>query len=605
MTDIPKRSNFQVDLAGIVELLSRNLYSGPQVFVRELLQNGFDAIIARQQLDASAPAEIRFITDGNTLYVCDSGVGLTLAEAKKLLATIGASSKRDELGLSRSDYLGQFGIGLLSCFMVSDTITVYSASAKTAGQEIVKWEGRANGTWNISLVRRTDAPTFMPLVGTCVLLQSLRGNRYFEYGFLERLLTEYGEYLPLRITLERVGTRTNPNPLADKPKPWDLPPAQQTQWCAENFGFMPFSGIKIEIPIAGIKGIGFVLATGANPGQSLKHRVYLRNMLLSKTATDLLPDWAYFIRLVLNTEHLKPTASREQLFDDDLLEATREELGKAIRSWLNQLARNHPDSFRKFTLLHMNGLKALAINDRDTRDLVAASVPYQTSLGTLTLDEIIKKHGTIRFTRSDNEFKTLEPVAAANNFCILNASFAFDEELLGQLALDRPEARILPLNPMEVLGALEPLSVSEEIDLMPIIAQAEESLAAEKVQVEIRRFEPANMPVLYLPDADMAGLVIESRAAAAAEGAFSDLIEMVNATKTNSELEKKPRLIFNAKAAIIYELAGATNKSVVTSAVRGLYVQSLLAGRHPLSTQVRSWSTSVFTSLISHSLRFG
>lgn len=43
--------NFQVDLGGMVELLSRNLYSGPRVFVRELLQNGFDAITARRELE--------------------------------------------------------------------------------------------------------------------------------------------------------------------------------------------------------------------------------------------------------------------------------------------------------------------------------------------------------------------------------------------------------------------------------------------------------------------------------------------------------------------------------------------------------------------------
>ena len=56
--------NFQVDLGGMVELLSRNLYSGPRVFVRELLQNGFDAITARRELELEgSPARIRFITD--------------------------------------------------------------------------------------------------------------------------------------------------------------------------------------------------------------------------------------------------------------------------------------------------------------------------------------------------------------------------------------------------------------------------------------------------------------------------------------------------------------------------------------------------------------
>ena len=46
---------FQVDLRGVVDLLARHLYSGPRVYVRELLQNGVDAITARRAVDPGAP----------------------------------------------------------------------------------------------------------------------------------------------------------------------------------------------------------------------------------------------------------------------------------------------------------------------------------------------------------------------------------------------------------------------------------------------------------------------------------------------------------------------------------------------------------------------
>ena len=55
---------FQVDLRGLVDLLSHHLYSSPRVFVRELLQNAVDAITARRQADPDAPAEIRITLDG-------------------------------------------------------------------------------------------------------------------------------------------------------------------------------------------------------------------------------------------------------------------------------------------------------------------------------------------------------------------------------------------------------------------------------------------------------------------------------------------------------------------------------------------------------------
>ena len=85
-------STFQVDLRGMVDLLSRNLYSGPRVYVRELLQNCVDAVSARRELDPQAPARISFTIEGNTLTCADTGIGLTEQEAGTLLSTIGASS---------------------------------------------------------------------------------------------------------------------------------------------------------------------------------------------------------------------------------------------------------------------------------------------------------------------------------------------------------------------------------------------------------------------------------------------------------------------------------------------------------------------------------
>lgn len=116
---------FQVNLHGIISLLSNNLYSGPQVFVRELLQNGVDALRARFG-DGNwndARIEMEVVVDGSgrpTLIFQDNGIGLTEVEIHRFLATIGESSKRDDLGAAREEFIGQFGIGLLWCFMVAD-----------------------------------------------------------------------------------------------------------------------------------------------------------------------------------------------------------------------------------------------------------------------------------------------------------------------------------------------------------------------------------------------------------------------------------------------------------------------------------------------------
>ena len=65
-------------------------------------------------------------------------------------------------------------------------------------------------------------------------------------------------------------------------------------------------------------------------------------MLLAESVEGLLPDWAFFARCVVDTTELRPTASREALYDDGLLEATREALGDQLRGWLVRLGSTGP-----------------------------------------------------------------------------------------------------------------------------------------------------------------------------------------------------------------------------------------------------------------------
>jgi molecular chaperone HtpG len=83
-------NTFQVDLRGIVDLLSHHLYASPRVYVRELLQNAVDAITAA---DHAGTGKVAITTGAGTLEVADNGIGLTEAQVHELLATIGRSSK--------------------------------------------------------------------------------------------------------------------------------------------------------------------------------------------------------------------------------------------------------------------------------------------------------------------------------------------------------------------------------------------------------------------------------------------------------------------------------------------------------------------------------
>src|SRR5215471_3079628 len=164
---------FQVDLRGLVDLLSQHLYSSPRVYVRELLQNAVDATTARRKLEPGAPSAIRITLSEEGLSIADSGIGLTEAEAHRFLATIGSSSKRDEIEGARREFLGQFGIGLLACFTVAERIQVITRSARDPGAPTIEWLASSRGTYSVRDVS-ARAPRAEP--GTTVRLTARPGS---------------------------------------------------------------------------------------------------------------------------------------------------------------------------------------------------------------------------------------------------------------------------------------------------------------------------------------------------------------------------------------------------------------------------------------------
>src|SRR5687768_4346151 len=172
---------FRVDLRGIIDLLSHHLYSSPRVYVRELLQNAVDAITARRELDPSCPAEVT-ITCGRELRITDTGVGLTEAEVHELLSTLGRTSKRDDLGFARAGFLGQFGVGMLSCFLVAERIRLVSRSAQGPA---VRWTADAAGNYEVEVDEGARAE-----IGTTIELVPHRDSEHWlEHDVVKALVT--------------------------------------------------------------------------------------------------------------------------------------------------------------------------------------------------------------------------------------------------------------------------------------------------------------------------------------------------------------------------------------------------------------------------------
>ncbi|MGW8360563.1 HSP90 family protein [Streptomyces wedmorensis] len=577
----PDAGTFQVDLRGLVDLLSHHLYSSPRVYVRELLQNAVDAVTARQALDPLAEIRIRLRAADGTVSIEDSGIGLTTDEVHTLLATIGRSSKRGgEHGIesARREFLGQFGIGLLACFVVARRIRVVTRSARTPWAAPVEWLASDDGSYTV----RTLPDEARPEPGTTVHLEARPGvGEWTEPSRVEELARDFGCLLPYDITF--AGPDAVERTVTDRPAAWDRPhptPASRrvalAGHCARVFGFTPLDTIDLDLPVAGVRGVAYVLPEATSPAHKAGHRTYLKGMLLTDHASNLLPEWAFFVRAVVDTDTLRPTASRENLYDDETLAAVREALGARIRQWLAELAAGDPRRLSAFLGVHHLGVKSLARHDTELFELMLPWLPFETSDGDVGLEEFAAAHDEIHFTRTVEEFRQIAPIAAAHGLGVVNAGYTYDAELLALLPTVRPGVKVTELDAGAVTDRLDPVPTAAELALAPFLATARTRLDPHGCDVALRAFQPVGVPALYLDDRQARQERDRATAQENADSLWSDILGSLRGAAPRA------RLVLNHNNPLIRRIAGLPDAELTGTAVESLYGQALLMSQRPL-----------------------
>lgn len=590
----PAVNSFQVDLRGLVDLLSHHLYSSPRVYVRELLQNAVDAVTARRSHDPAAPATIRLSATGDAVVIEDSGIGLTADEVHTLLATIGRSSKRDSLESARAEFLGQFGIGLLACFVVARQIRVVTRSARKPGEPPVEWLANDDGSYTV----RTLPDEARPEPGTTVRLEPRPGaEEWTAPDRVAQLAADYGSLLPYDVTFS--GPGVTGRPLTDRPAVWDrahpTPTARRVALaghCARQFGFTPLDSIDLDLPVAGVRGVAYVLPEATSPAGRAAHRVYLKGMLLTDRADNLLPDWAFFVRVVLDTDTLRPTASRENLYDDETLAAVREALGARIRDWLAELAAGDPDRLAAFLGVHHLGVKSMARHDPDLFALMLPWLPFETTDGRTTLDDFVRAHPRVHFTRTVEEFRQVSPIAAAHGLGVVNGGYTYDADLIALLPQVRDGVTVAELDAGAVTAHLDPVDPGQELALAGFLATARTRLDALGCDVALRAFQPVTVPALFLDDREARH---ERDRAAAEESADSLWTDILGALRGSAP---RARLVLNHNNPLVRRIAAVTDAELAGTAVESLYGQALLMSQRPLRPSDASLLNRAFLGLL-------
>lgn len=569
------RDSFQVDLRGMVDLLSHHLYSSPRVYLRELVQNSADAITARVAVEPDCPRRIEIVpadvADDGCLHIHDTGIGLDAESIRSVLATIGASTKRDELGFARGSFLGQFGIGLLSCFLVCDEIVLHTR--RVGAEQTWTWSGAADGTYTV-----TPAQTPRADPGTEVVLRPRGIEPLLGWSQVGALAELFAAYLPVELI---VHTPDGPRDVGGRTFPWEDPTLTggRRREAAERLsddllGIRPLDVIELADPVTGVHGFAFV--TPAPAGRRAHHRLYAKRMLVGEAVEAILPDWAFFVRAVLDGDRLELTASRESLQDNEALAETRERLGAAIRRWLLRTAATDPDRMRRFLQVHHLGAKAMAAEDDEMLDIVAGLLPWETTRGQMSLADFAALDPVLRYAESIEDFRQIAPLASVGGVAVLNAGYAYDGELIRRWLARHPGSDARRIAPSELSTGFEPVDPAERARFARLLATAQEALVRTGVVADVRRFAPEDLQAVLLIDRDGRRERDRAEVREDLDGPWAALLD------ATARPQAKASFVVNAANLTVRRLAEHPDATLQRHVIEALYAHALIAGQHPL-----------------------
>lgn len=577
----------QVNLSGLLEVLGHNLYSTPEVAVRELIQNAHDSC-NRRRIEGGAGAddagpEIVVGCDAHKkiLWVEDTGAGLTRDEVVAYLATVGSGYTRVLREQARDNSLiGAFGLGFLTAYVIGCRVDLWSTSYKEPDKAV----HFASDTGQTYVLEDVEARP----VGTRVEIHLKEDYEDLaERPVLDAIMRQYCALLPLPVYIGEDRERINGNP-----PPWredldTMPEARKRMLrleFAERFEdrFDPLCALPVDAE-DGLEGEGlFWIHDASTYGNADNRRlaVFVRGMLVTSNERDLLPSWAGFMAGVFESDHLVPTASRESLQKNDAYYAAQAQLAREVTRQLSILVANEPEIWRSVMRRHNEAMRGAAICDDVLFDLLCDELTVPTSEGDLTLPQILQRSGGLLHLSLGEDSGAEEVVARTMGVPIVNGYRYGAVPFCAQYA-DVKDVKLIRLG---TEAGNKDLFPPADIDA-DTEAKFVEWFGGENRRVVASYFDPAYLPIVVLTDreaelkqfyeSDEADLRIASGALALAR-LYTDKIE-----------EKPPlTVVVNLNADVVTRLLDASPDSAERAARLLRALADLLVSRHAAHSKV-------------------
>lgn len=391
------KGNITVHTQNIFPVIKKWLYSDKDIFLREIVSNGCDAVTKLKKVkDAGAALptdeeyEVHVVVDkpNGTVTVSDNGIGMTENEIEKYITQVAFSGAEDFLNKYQdkspeNQIIGHFGLGFFSSFMVSDKVEIETLSF-AEGAKSAHWS--CDGGIEYEMTEGTREKR-----GTDVIMHITEDDSdYLSISKIREILDKYCSFLPVPIYCYQAGEDKG-TPVNETHPLWMKSPSECTEDEYKTFYQRLFRRydeplfwihLNTDYPF-NLKGILYFPKIEKNQmnltGGPVK--LYNNQVFVADNIKEIIPEFLLMLKGVIDCPDVPLNVSRSFLQNDRTVGKIADHIVKKIADKLIDMFKNDRESYEKYWEDISGFIKFGAMSDPKFYDKVKDCLIYKTTMG--------------------------------------------------------------------------------------------------------------------------------------------------------------------------------------------------------------------------------
>lgn len=352
-----KQGNIWIASENMMPIIKKWLYSDKDIFLREIVANGVDAITKFRKLADMGEAQtseeeycikVSIDKDAKTLSVEDNGIGMTEDEVEKYITQIAFSGAADFLDkYEKADgdgIIGHFGLGFYSAYMVSENIEIFTKSYRD--EPAVRWESDGESTYTIE-------PCDKETRGTKIVMHIADAEKEFlDEGTISTLIHKYCGFMPYNIYLNFQGKDdkplNDPQPLYIK-NPKDCTDEEYKSFYTKTFHDFQeplfWIHLNMDYPFR-LKGIlYFPKVKNKAELERGQVKLFCNQVFIADNIKEVIPEFLTLLNGVIDCPDIPLNVSRSFLQNDREVQKISRHITKKVADKLTGLFKNDREKF--------------------------------------------------------------------------------------------------------------------------------------------------------------------------------------------------------------------------------------------------------------------